>query len=392
MTSVNEESSRSERERLRCFVIGPIGSELADAGSEARQRYEEALQVVEEVIVPACEEVGLTPIRADGLTQAGEITEQVFRRLRDDDVVIADLTGANANVMYELGLRHTRDALTLQIGEYDRLPFDITVIRTIQFSRSPYGLIKARRRLVEMLETGLAGEYDPVTATRIWNQPDSIGVSVRTPQLPEGEDQPAEDETSEPPGFVDLIAEAEQYQQLLSDATNAIAARMAELGSAAEEATQRTAQSDARGAGMQGRLAVIAQFANEVNSIGEQLESNVNDYESAMAAVSAGTIALIERIEEDPSQLRDAMDFGQIVRRLAMNAREALESQQVFTATLRENARASRVLRQPVRRVTNALDRFAAATQSMDEWDRRLQALGVPVPPEDWEFPDSSGS
>jgi hypothetical protein len=51
-----------------------------------------------------------------------------------------------------------------------------------------------------------------------------------------------------------------------------------------------------------------------------------------------------------------------------------------------EAARAARVLRAPVRRVANALDRFAVATQLMDEWDRRLQALGVEVPPADWQY------
>lgn len=41
------------------------------------------------------------------IAEPGEITEQVFQRLRDDDLVIADVRGGNANVMYELGLRHT---------------------------------------------------------------------------------------------------------------------------------------------------------------------------------------------------------------------------------------------------------------------------------------------
>jgi hypothetical protein len=86
-----------------CFVIGPIGSELAGIGTDERDTYEQALRVMSAVIEPACEQVGLEPVRADGLAKAGEITDQIFRRLRDDDVVIADLTGANANVMYELG-------------------------------------------------------------------------------------------------------------------------------------------------------------------------------------------------------------------------------------------------------------------------------------------------
>lgn len=83
------------------------------------------------------------------------------------------------------------------------------------------------------------------------------------------------------------------------------------------------------------------------------------------------------------------MDFGQLPRQLAARVREALESQQGFTASMVEAGRASRVIRVPIRRVADALDRFAAASQSIDEWDRRLQALGVEVPPPDWEFPQS---
>ncbi len=114
MSPATEPASQSS---LTCFVIGPIGNRLAAVGSPERQAYEESLRVMAEVIEPACSHHGLSPVRADSLARAGEITEQIFRRLRDDDVVIADLTGANANVMYELGLRHTRDKLTVQIGE-----------------------------------------------------------------------------------------------------------------------------------------------------------------------------------------------------------------------------------------------------------------------------------
>src|SRR3954466_6599644 len=107
-----EKDSQSEQRsttdsKLTCFVIGPIGNRLAAVGTPERETYEESLRVMAEVIEPACGRLGITAVRADGLARAGELTEQIFRRLRDDDIVIADLTGANANVMYELGLRHT---------------------------------------------------------------------------------------------------------------------------------------------------------------------------------------------------------------------------------------------------------------------------------------------
>jgi hypothetical protein len=104
---------------LTCFMIGPIGSKHAPIGTAPRAVYEDGIQFWESVIEPACATVGLKPVRADKLIQPGEITEQVCLLLRDADVVIADVSGGNPNVMYELGLRHTRDKVTIQIGEYE---------------------------------------------------------------------------------------------------------------------------------------------------------------------------------------------------------------------------------------------------------------------------------
>lgn len=110
----------------KCFVIGPIGDKNAEYGTEQREAYEQAIEVLEEIIQPACGAFGLEPLRADEIADPGEIPEQIFQHLRDDDVLIADLTGANANVMYELGLRHATGKLTIQLGERDRLPFDVS--------------------------------------------------------------------------------------------------------------------------------------------------------------------------------------------------------------------------------------------------------------------------
>ena len=140
----------------RAFVIGPIGDKMAPHGSPRRVAWEEALTVFEDVIKPACQANDLEPIRADGIAVPGEITEQIFRHLYDDEVVIADVSGGNPNVMYELGLRHTRSLLTVQIGEYGQLPFDVAALRTIMFSRSERGLIDARNQLEQALRVGLA--------------------------------------------------------------------------------------------------------------------------------------------------------------------------------------------------------------------------------------------
>ena len=102
--------------KTTCFVIGPIGDELAPIGDPDRERWEQATETWEKVIEPACVELGLVPVRADKIAKVGEITEQVFRLIRDSDLVIADVTGGNPNVMYELGLRHTLERAPSKSG------------------------------------------------------------------------------------------------------------------------------------------------------------------------------------------------------------------------------------------------------------------------------------
>src|SRR5213594_637513 len=109
--------ARAEESRENWFVIGPIGDRHAELGSDERVRYEQALEVYDKVIRPACSKYGVKLLRADEISEPGEINDQVFRQILDASLVIADLTGANPNVMYELGARHTSGKPTLQLGE-----------------------------------------------------------------------------------------------------------------------------------------------------------------------------------------------------------------------------------------------------------------------------------
>jgi hypothetical protein len=287
--------------------------------------------------------------------------------------------------MYELGVRHTRDKLTLQVGEYGRLPFDVNVIRTVMFSRSPNGLITARKQLTEFLLGGLEGQYDAVSATRIWNELDSASAEA------ESQDLSPHDSNNEPPeepkGFVEILADAEDNQEVMLEATERVGGAVAKMGELAQEASEKMARSDAQGRGMKGRLAVAVEYASGLKEIAAELERDVETYVEAMAAVSEGNLILIQRLEEDPSQLDepDSRDFALIVRRAAETARETSGSLSGLVEIIAENAKAARVLREPSRRIAEALQRFASASAMVDEWDRRLQALGVPVPPEDWE-------
>ena len=81
----------------------------------------------------------------------------------------------------------------------------------------------------------------------------------------------------------------------------------------------------------------------------------------------------------------EGWQFGLIVRRMAIAARGSIEGTSGLAGSIAENARSSRVMKEPSARIVGALQKMMQSTAVIDEWDRQMQALGVPVPPADWE-------
>ena len=89
-------------------------------------------QILKHVIRPVVEERGFVAVRGDEIERAGLITSQVLDRIIQNDLVIADLTDQNANVFYELAVRHALRKPFVQLMAKDQqLPFDVQGMRTI---------------------------------------------------------------------------------------------------------------------------------------------------------------------------------------------------------------------------------------------------------------------
>jgi len=113
-----------------CFVVAPIGPD----GSAIRARSD---QIFNHVITPVAKDCGFEAIRADKISEPGLITTQVIDHLLNDAVVVADLTGNNANVFYELAVRHAiRKPYVQIIQKGERIPFDVAGVRTIEIDHT----------------------------------------------------------------------------------------------------------------------------------------------------------------------------------------------------------------------------------------------------------------
>ena len=118
-------AEKGGKTKKKCFVISPIGEE----GSEMRERSD---KVLEHIIKPPVEECGYECMRADEISEPGIITSQIIQHLIDDDLVVADLTGRNPNLYYELAVRHVvRKPIVQVIQAGESIPFDVAGTRTI---------------------------------------------------------------------------------------------------------------------------------------------------------------------------------------------------------------------------------------------------------------------
>lgn len=356
--------------KTSCFVIRPIGDELAPYGAPERVRYEQALEIWEKVIEPACLAAGLEPIRADKIARPGEITEQVFAQVRDADLVIADVTSGNPNVMYELGLRHTLHKATIQIGEHGQLPFDISAIRTLRFARTPAGLVDARKKLETAVVAAVTGEFDAVTATRIWNP--MISVQVSPQPVADSASHTVEDDE---PGFLELLSEMESALPELNALSERAGKSMETMGALATAATADVQKSDSMKAGFAGRLTIANKLAKELSPIADELETIAEGYETRLSSVDNGMTCLLDLVEQDPNQAKEMEEFAAVLQGFVESVRQVSGHLSSFVAALAIPGKFSKSMRVSSRRIAGATERMIRALAKAEIWNARLQRL-----------------
>jgi len=329
--------------------------------------YEDAIQVLEEVITPACAGFALPVRRSDTLAKSGEITDQIFRELRDSDLVIADLTSGNPNVMYELGLRHTTGKLTIQLGEHGKLPFDVSAIRTILFKRSETGLIDARKRLAEAISVGLADGGDPVTATRLWKEKfngddveRSAGETLKTFE---------EDEL----GFLEKLVNAEKAMPELSQALAGVTTATRQIGELTGEAARLTNEINDRKGTQSEKLLIAERLASQLEEPALTLEESVNVYAAVVDLLSPGIIYLLEQTASSAdSQQLEAEQFREKMRAMISAADSNMKPISAMKTASIKAGQATRSLRRINNRIAATLQIYIDTTKKILLWQSHM--------------------
>ena len=112
---------------------------------------EEFKDVYQCLILEVLEEAGYTVIRADDIKSQSNIISDIVKGIITSDLIVADLTGSNPNVYYELGIAHALDKKVILITqEINELPFDLRSYRVVGYSVHFAKITKAKKELFEL--------------------------------------------------------------------------------------------------------------------------------------------------------------------------------------------------------------------------------------------------
>ena len=113
-----------------CFVIMPFGIKNDKEGNKV-----DFNKIYKNLIKPTIEEINLSCLRCDEISKAGMIHKDMFNHIYNSDIAIVDISVLNANVFYELGMRHAlKKSVTVIIKSKNTpIPFNITGMRLIEY-------------------------------------------------------------------------------------------------------------------------------------------------------------------------------------------------------------------------------------------------------------------
>lgn len=330
------------------FVLMPFDAEFSSVYSD--------------LIKPALENAGYEVERADEPLERQNVLRTIVRRIYEAELIVADLTGGNPNVFYELGIAHGLGRPTVLItqapdGAPSDVPFDLRSYR-IEFYSTRFDEIG---KLASALET-VGKEH--LAGNVVFGNPVSDFVTAEE-GAKETEDcihpaQPVEEE--EEPGWLDYLEELEGAADTIGETMQRMGQASEDVGEDLQRSTERAEELARRpgGASTHEQRKVVSIAASDLTRYAERLEQDLPLLDSAVKQLTdSGLGYLSQAYAETEDQRKELGEGAQALAEMSKSTSEGLKGLRELRQTVGEMPHVTKEFRRAARRVVKALDSIA---------------------------------
>ncbi|MGQ4516747.1 hypothetical protein [Streptomyces sp. DW26H14] len=347
-----------------CLAL--CGTAAADPPGQAPpvERHRSTV-LYEDIVRPACTQLGLTFLRADRLTEAGLPLDQLLRTLTEVDVVVADLGGSSGpELSFGLGVRHALGRCTVLVTEgTEELPGFGMTPRT-PFPSHSADTVTARRQLTSVLAQALGGGGGGVLSL-----PGGPAPAPGADEAPGPRTEPAAGDDEDAPGLFDLIVEAEAQLEAITGDMADVESAITDLGEMMGLIGEDMDRVNHAGASMNMRMAVINRLAKAIEGPADDLTAAAERFAARMGASVDALRAFLEWAADTPrgEWPEDAEDVLETVLTVPEELQETAGAFQEIVALISMVGSSSRQLRRPSRQIVTSLQTIFGSVAVLDE-------------------------
>lgn len=349
------------------FVITPFTEECLDLYAELKRVFENEYEFT----------------NAGDLDNQRNILQDIVSGIHLADIIIADLSGLNANVFYELGLAHAMNKKVIIITQdISDLPFDIQSYRaneySLQFNKFPKLIDKLRELLAGAIDESIhygnpVVDYLPdfFTNNVYPNQGENKDKTddVETNQQTESEESEA--------GFLDYISSIDEYSKKMVVEINGISDELHEMTSSLNEATLdiNRVKTQSGSADVSFVRNICRKLSEPVDSFAQKLRGHTEAITEYWSIVENCFLSLIDN---------KFMQSGENKKVILKNIKDLLDTKNAiidsnakiigFTNVLKGSVGIERKLNKAITTLIFELEKYLSTTMMMSSSIDRIQA------------------
>lgn len=345
-------------EKAKVFVIMPFADEFYESYELMKNHFSEGFEFTH-----AGEEDNQQNILAD-----------IIPPIYNADIVLADLTGLNPNVMYELGIAHSFNKKTIIItrDELGKLPFDLKQYRAKGYSthfKQFFDLLSYLEKHFDGAITGSVVFNNPVSDFLDKNKIDQqklFDTSINGVEITDGDK-----------GFLDFLADIEEDTVSMTGRINQLSADMRAMSTGIDGCTQDINR--VKSTGGSGAASFVRKQAKKVASFMDvfsgQLKGHTASISDYWTKIEKNTFGLLENEYVGRDENKGSLiEYLKALHGMQISLRNSIESTKAAKQSSLNNMGMERSLNQSIRFLDEDLASYIAITEQMDSSIDRIIA------------------